>query len=143
MIVDFCRANIDSTEIVHLVHPRPVTWAYLASIFAFIFNIPLVSYSDWLSKLKCLAIHGNSENQGVDTELLQKVHALRLLPFFRSLSGRMHENLEALGFPRLQVARATVLSPMMADPNFPRLAEGDVRAWVGYWRSASLIPKPQ
>lgn len=141
MIVDFCQANVDSTEIVHLVHPRPVPWASLASVFASMLNVPLVPYSTWLSKLENL-VDRKSGSEDVDIELLQKVHALRLLPFFKSLSVHKHDNLEAFAFPRLLVARAMSLSPLMANPDCPRLVDSDVQAWVGYWRRVSLIPGP-
>ncbi|TFY63805.1 hypothetical protein EVG20_g6168 [Dentipellis fragilis] len=127
-----------SSEIVHLIHPRPVPWSTVFRAFSSALNIPLIPYADWLARL-------DKSAEGVqpfaDTNEFSNNPALRLLDWFHSAwSDNGAKATEALGFPKLQTVNAKLASPTLADEHLAQVGEKDVLSWVGYWKSSGFLP---
>lgn len=137
-LIDFrLSGKPSSSTIIHLIHPRPTTWLSLAKSIAAELSIPLVPFSEWLAKLEQ---SGKSKTNGsVEVEDLRRIPALRLLPFFKSMSARVEDSPNAFGFPILACEMAAQLSGTLSDPDIPQLSENDARKWVRYWRKVGFI----
>ncbi|TFY82997.1 hypothetical protein EWM64_g1012 [Hericium alpestre] len=125
-------------NIVHLVHPRPVSWSNVFRHFSSALDLPLVPYTDWLARL-------DKSAEGVspltDTNDFKSNPALRLLDWFHSAWNDHGTGAsEALGFPKLQTINAIKSSPMLADEHVARIGEKDVFQWVDYWKAVGFIP---
>ncbi|KAJ6458386.1 hypothetical protein C8R47DRAFT_1203181 [Mycena vitilis] len=128
------RAIIDmleftsSTQIVHLINPRPVSWSILAKVIADNFGVPVVPYAEWLAKL---------ESASQIPETPKSFRAPRLMPFFRAQNGRTAAA-EAFGFPKMVSTNAVTASQSLRFTNC-QLGEKDVKEWLRYWRSVGLF----
>jgi len=131
-VVDLSQTAPSSDEqVVHLVHPRPVPWDTLANALAKeLTNVKVVSYAEWL---KALDTHAASTSTNAKAD---DIRALRLIPFFHSLSARSDaEGLQAFGFASLGTERAVALSKTMADETvLVQLGNADAKAWIADWR---------
>ncbi|KAH7912698.1 hypothetical protein BJ138DRAFT_1083028 [Hygrophoropsis aurantiaca] len=125
-----------SNHIVHIVHPRPVAWSVLASTLSSEFSVPLVPYHEWLSKLE--ACNSEDTNTDIQSTLLERCRALRLLSFFKNIARDTSRG-EAMGFQELDVTQARAFSSTMADPFLPQLGRDDVLSWIRYWRRSGLL----
>jgi len=135
--------NPSSSKLVHLVHPRPTQWSSLASVVAEKLSVQLVPYSEWLTRLEKASRNGSEdsddENQ-IDVEVMRSIPALRLLPFFRSITAKIEGSANALGFPSLACDRAVEMSSTLsAVQKGNELGEKDVQAWLKYWRKAGAL----
>ncbi|KAK0499795.1 hypothetical protein EDD18DRAFT_1442304 [Armillaria luteobubalina] len=113
----------NSTSIMHLVHPNPVSWSTLACFASTELNVKLVSYTQWLEAL---------ENSALDATVLP---AMRLLPHYKhivKIIGRSLRNREAFGLPRLSTT-------LTQDTSIPSLDENEVRNWMQYWYDAKML----
>ena len=137
-LVDFRKAS-SPTHLVHLVHPRPVTWHTLATAVGAALNVPLVSYAVWLSKLEQYAAQSLSEAGAAPTQAVRSLRALHLLPMYRGMGEKVGRGRRALGMADMDVARATAASPTLADPELRQLGATDVQAWLVYWRKVGLF----
>ncbi|RPD56588.1 acetyl-CoA synthetase-like protein [Lentinus tigrinus ALCF2SS1-7] len=123
-----------TSPILHLVHPRPVSWHALITPIAEELRVPLVPYSTWLSALERSAADGFAANAEVDA--MRQNPALRLLEFFRGQTVSAEK--EAMGDVRLSTENAERASPELA--RLPRLG-GDVSvSWVKAWRKSGFLP---
>ncbi|KAJ7636417.1 hypothetical protein FB45DRAFT_1138067 [Roridomyces roridus] len=123
-MVEFLGAPSTATFI-HLVNPKPVPWATLASMIARNLNVPLVPYATWLSRVEAAG------------EALEGFRAPRLLSTFRALQnpeGQPH----AFGLPKVDIINALDASETLRSGKC-QLGEKDVKSWLGYWRSAGLL----
>ncbi|KZT61208.1 acetyl-CoA synthetase-like protein [Calocera cornea HHB12733] len=127
----------------HLVHPRPVAWDTLLAPLAKAVGCALVPYREWLERVEEAA-------RDPTPVQVQENPATKLLAFFRSVGAAEERRVpsfgpgegegagadrprEAMGLPDLAVRRSAGLGGMR------ELGEGDVRAWVGYWRAKGLL----
>jgi hypothetical protein len=119
-------------DILHLVHPRPVSWTSLISPIAQAIGVPLVSFPEWLAAL----------NQSMDdtsisgVEHMRRNPALRLIDFFRHAD--LDEDREPLGVARLDTKLAVKVSNTL---NFSMnvLGDKDADRWVEAWRRSGFI----
>jgi len=134
VMVDYLQS---SKLILHLRHPRPVPWSNAIRHFASVLKLPLVSYTDWFTRL----------DQGLlSTFDDERVHllepGLRLLEFFRLpydaneprpdiMNKLMHEVVNANGLSESETLR---------NPVLPQISKADVEKWIGYWKSARYLP---
>ncbi|KAH9841056.1 uncharacterized protein C8Q71DRAFT_436612 [Rhodofomes roseus] len=124
-------------DVIHLIHPRPVTWSSLAAVIADELDVSLVPFAEWLSRLE--ALHDappRRPDARTEVELLRTVRALRVLPWYQGLQTS-RSGTEALGFPALSVARAKELSPVLAEA--ASLSSEDVRKWLAFWRETQSL----
>ncbi|KAJ7233038.1 hypothetical protein C8J57DRAFT_1090832 [Mycena rebaudengoi] len=112
------------SKFVHLIHPRPVSWATLGNVVARELAARLVPYSEWVSHVENMPKDKNSSR------------AARLLPFFRSLDRTSSG--DAFGFPKLDMRCAMEMSVSLRSLS-GQLGEEDVKRWIGYWRSVGLL----
>lgn len=134
-LVDFLEAP-GSTFIVHLIHPRPVTWSALAAVLSSELSVALVPYASWLEKVEQLAL------SGVDgpTPAVANLRVLRLLPLFRGFAQRSEVlTSDAMGFSKLSVSEAVALSETLAESRISQITAEDVKRWLGYWRRAKFL----
>lgn len=118
-------------QVVHLSHPRPVPWSKISEFLSKTFNVPLIPYQDWLTRLEESA--GNSGNiTGDDSN-----PALRLLQYFRGLEVGNNPSKEALGLPKLSVVEGTRASASLraAEP----LTTMNVASWINSWERAGFL----
>ena len=124
--------------VLHLAHPNPVSWTTLFSSASDDLKLPLVSYSEWLSKL-------SKSTDGLETEatvsLTERSPALRILDFFVA-SGNYNDDKkgrEAMGLRRLELINAVASSPNLQKENVLALGAENVKAWISYWRSCGFF----
>ncbi|KAF8626806.1 hypothetical protein AX17_006463 [Amanita inopinata Kibby_2008] len=127
---DFRHANL-TTNIVHLVHPRPVPWSRLAAAFSEELEVPMVTFEEWYSRLEKLAC---SQWETGDVEQQKKVPALRLLDFFKSFGNGSSRDVMGAVMGRVSMDQALAYSPTLAKCSWRQLDEYDVRKWISYWR---------
>ncbi|KAK0461857.1 acetyl-CoA synthetase-like protein [Desarmillaria tabescens] len=109
------------TSILHLVHPKPVTWSTLARILSDELNVKLVSCKHWLQVL---------EHSAFDMTTLP---AKRMLPHYKNSAKNIGlRNREAFGLPQLSTTS-------VQDARIPELDENEVRNWVQYWRGTKML----
>ena len=123
----------------HIVHPRGVPFNALIDSAASSLNVPLVPYTEWLSKLS--EEHKSQSLSATDLEKAQSANpALRLFGFFQS--ARIGPEWEPLSVARLDTARAVRVSSVLAQGAKP-LGEVNVRKWLGAWRESGFLPAEQ
>ncbi len=111
----------NSTPIMHLVHPKPVSWSTLARFASQELNVKLVSYSHWLEVL---------EKSTLDAKVFP---AMRILTYYKRCAKIIgSSNREAFGLPRLSTTS-------IQEASIPPLDENEVRNWLQYWREAKML----
>ncbi|KAF9556254.1 acetyl-CoA synthetase-like protein [Agrocybe pediades] len=141
-LVDYrLSGNPGSSAILHLTHPRPVAWSKLAAAISRELSVEAVPFIDWFKKLEKAKDSMAKEEEGKDeVDAMRAVPALRLLPFFQSMSSKVQESPYAFGLACLSNTAAVRLSPTLSDPAKSKpLQEEDALSWLGYWRSAGFI----
>ncbi|KAI1786493.1 acetyl-CoA synthetase-like protein [Ganoderma leucocontextum] len=123
----FVEMRSSPESILHLVHPRPISWHDLIAPIAQELEVPLVPYATWLAALE-------SSAEG-SLDAARENPALRLLDFFRS-SAEGNEK-PPLGLWRLATKKAVEASETLA--RMPQLEEADVRRWVAAWRTSGFL----
>jgi hypothetical protein len=133
----------DATAAYNFVHPRPVEWDGLISQVNDALlqqevvkeRLPIVKYEEWLSLLEAQA-------SSATAELIEKLPAIKLIDFFRSLklsmdAGTSGKVKEAAGGPMFSTAKAQQISKAMAD--LPKLSREDASLWIKYWKSTGFL----
>ncbi|KAF4612669.1 hypothetical protein D9613_011881 [Agrocybe pediades] len=140
-LVDYRKCGSPSlSTILHLTHPKPAPWSLLAKAIAQNLSIDLVSYAEWLEKLRRAATSGKDER--ADIEAMRRIPALRLLPFFQAMSSRQAGCSNAFGFPRLDNHGAVRLSDTLSkSTDHMELGNKDVESWMKYWESVGFVQK--
>ncbi|KAF9553324.1 acetyl-CoA synthetase-like protein [Agrocybe pediades] len=137
-MIDYrCAGSSGTSSVVHLVHPRPVSWAKLAYVAAKELSVPLVSYEKWLGKLENIGIQ-DRDTAGMSVESLKAIPALRLLGFYRAIGANLKKNGNAFGLPRLSCENAIKLSPTLAN-GVSSLGEEDVMSWLKFWTDIGYV----
>ncbi|CAL1699334.1 unnamed protein product [Somion occarium] len=120
-------------SILHLAHPRPVTWETIMEGLSKELDLPSEPYTEWLRRLKQ---KGTGVDPAVEAENLGHYPALKILDFF----ARAQETLscaEAMGIPRLDVSEATRVAPTLQK--LAPLTSNDTTRWLAYWRSSGFL----
>jgi hypothetical protein len=121
-----------SYAVLHLVHPRPVSWASLITPIAKNIGVPLVSFPEWLDAF-------NISTDDISTSEVERMHhnpALKLTEFFRHAD--LDKDKEPLGVARLDTEYACKVSRTM-NVTMNRLDEKDAITWVDAWRQSGFI----
>lgn len=116
----------DASGILHLVHTRPVRWGTVLEVFSKETGVPIVPWSEWITRLSGFVGKADSARE---------VPALRILEFWRSmgdggLSGMAA--MELVSTDRAQQVSATLKS---MEP----LNEVDAKKWLAYWKRAGVL----
>ncbi|KAG8930870.1 hypothetical protein FRC02_003563 [Tulasnella sp. 418] len=124
-----------SSEVLHLAHPRSVSWTEIFTPIAQALNVPLVPYSEWVARLDESLRTAKSEMEAV-----RENPALRLIDFFRSNNAdTVPPGREAGGLPKLATDIAVQVAPSLQEQNLPQLGEKDALSWVNYWKSTGFL----
>ncbi len=127
-----------TSPILHLVHPRPVSWHTLIAPIAEELRVSLVSYSTWFAALErsAAAPEGSAADAEFDVDAMRANPALRLLEFFRAQTFSPEK--EPLGAVRLSTENAERASDELA--RLPELREEMSMSWVKAWRKSGFLP---
>ena len=129
----FTEMRYSPQPILHLVHPRPVSWSTLITPIAKQLGVQLVTYEEWLAALEASVATGSAG----ELETMAANPALRILPFLRSQKGTNTRGREALGLVTLSTELATRVSDTLAT--LPRLDAGRAVSWVEAWRKTRFL----
>lgn len=127
-----------SSPVMNIAHPHPVPWTYVMRSVSSLLNLPMVPFSEWVSKL---------DNAAKNPNALKSNPALALLDFYKQMSPSFADDLEegsakgvcreAGGLAILDVKQATTESRSLKDA--PALTEEDVGKWVSYFKAKGFL----
>lgn len=132
-----------SSQTLHIVHPNPSSWSTTMRTIGSVLNLPLVPFSEWVSKLEASA--NSLDQQGGGAASLRSNPSLALLDFYKHM-GRAFEDApkefdvegkEAGGIARLSTDKSTGESESLK--NAPTITEQDAKRWIGYWRAKGFL----
>ena len=126
----------DISDILHLAHPRPVSWSTVVEPIARELRLPIVPFDIWFASLQK---SGDGLSADSEIEVMKRNPALKILDFFRGANEKMNESAESMGLPQLDVSRAEKVAPSLAPDALPQLSKLDAQKWIEYWRSVGAI----
>lgn len=127
-----CIDPTPDAHTLHIVHPRGVPFNTLMASAASSLNVPLVPYSEWLSKLS--EEHKTQSHSETNLEKAQASNpALRLFGLYQS--ARIGSEWEPLSVARLETKRTVRVSNVLAE-RVKLLDEENVWKWLGSWRAS-------
>ena len=129
----FTEMRHSSEPIVHLVHPRPVSWSTILEPIAKELNVPLVPYAKWLSALEGSVEQGSAE----EVEAMRLNPALRLLEFYKAQATTMTPDREAMGLVFISTDKAVQVSESLA--RLPQLDGERARMWLAAWKKSGFL----
>ena len=131
------RHSLD--PIVHLLHPRPVSWHTLLAPIAQELDVPLVPFTEWLSRLEGSVAQGSAE--GVKTMGLNA--ALRLLSLYKARGEIVDRTLgvDVMGFATIGTDKAVRVSESLAS--LPQLDGETAMRWLVAWRKSGFLPRQE
>ena len=131
----FAEMRHSEEPFLHLVHPHPTTWHTVMEPIANTFNVPLVSYEQWLSALEASVNAGTTE----EVELMKANPALRILPFFKAQGQQMDatDEREPMGFVHLSTEKAAKVSKSFTQ--MPQLDAERALRWVAAWKKSGFL----
>ena len=112
----------------HLVNPARVQWDDAFDYIAKKLDVPLVSYREWLSKLK---------EASTTVKNAQEHSALRLLEFYGSLT--QESGLEVGGLPSCDTEITRSVCPVLDGEGLRDLKAEEIQRWLDYWKSLGLL----
>jgi hypothetical protein len=126
------EARNSSTPLLNLAHPQPVPWNLLFKRIASTLDVPLVPWSQWLTKLEA-ELEVEQEPSCSRTE---DTSALLLLDLWRQIPLHTDPEAEAVS-PRMSTKLAVQEIPSLAAAR--QLSTEDVDKWLFYWRSIGFL----
>lgn len=125
--------------ILHLVHPRPISWSSVIGPVSHALSLPVVPYAEWLARLRSTQA-GTDHSGASEVQLMQANPGLMLLDFFaHAVSSEAQREDDAMGIRTLDVTKALQVAPSLTDSHLPQLEEKDIMSWVGYWRRIGFL----
>ncbi|TCD65683.1 putative NRPS-like protein biosynthetic cluster [Steccherinum ochraceum] len=115
--------------VLHLAHPRPVSFSTIISSVAQALDLPLVPFADWLARLRT---SGEELSAQSEVEMMKISPALRLLPFFSRADTRSGLR-ETMGLRGMDMSRALEVAQSLSENNLPQLNDTNVSGWLSYW----------
>ena len=112
----------------HLVNPTPSQWDDVFDYIAKKLDVPLVSYPEWLSKLK---------EASTTVKNAQEHSALRLLEFYGSLTRGTGS--EAGGLPSCNTEVTRGVCPVLNGEGSRDVKGEEIQKWLDYWKSLGLL----
>lgn len=113
---------------IHLVNPTPSQWDDVFGYIAEKLGVPLVSYPEWLSKLK---------EASTTVKNTREHSALRLLEFYRSLG--QGSGSEAGGLPSCSTEVIRGICPVLSGESSRGAKAEEIQRWLDYWKSLGLL----
>ncbi|KAI0944350.1 Type I Iterative Polyketide synthase (PKS) [Taiwanofungus camphoratus] len=130
---------MDSSRLVlHLRHPRPAPWTVVMGYFASFLHMPLVPYSEWVSRLE----QSLTSKDKTSARYLER--GTRLLQWFRMAiesDNVHHAAMEDNGLTHsLAIEEGCRASETLRDVHLAQIGPRDVEKWLTYWRSVDFLP---
>ncbi|TFY60143.1 hypothetical protein EVJ58_g5333 [Rhodofomes roseus] len=126
-------------RVLHVQHPRPVSWSSTMQLFSAALNLPIAPYTEWYSRLES-GLSFTSDPSS--TQYLER--GLRLLEFFRlpllTEPGNSRPDVMNTLVHGIDLKNALDASATLQDPELPVIVREDVDRWIGYWRSIGYLP---
>ncbi|KAH8099950.1 acetyl-CoA synthetase-like protein [Cristinia sonorae] len=132
--------------ILHLTHPRPVSWNTIITPISRALSLPLVPYGDWFEALR--ASQARTELSTDEVELMQRNPALMLLDFYANAkAGKLSTSVgdepntsgEAMGLRTLDVSLAVEVALSLQESQLDELGEKDAEKWIEYWKGIGFL----
>lgn len=120
----------------HLLHPRPVSWASIMEPLAKVLGLGIVPFEEWVNRL---------EKSGEDLTADKEVEVMRQNPALKIIGTFIRAKLappmcrEAMGIPHLDSTQAQRVSSSLAPERLPELTVSDALRWVEYWKSIGFL----
>ncbi|KZT66074.1 hypothetical protein DAEQUDRAFT_752280 [Daedalea quercina L-15889] len=135
-MLDFLDAP---ARVLHVQHPRPVSWSAAMQHFSAALNLPVAPYTEWYSRLESGLTFTSDPSS---TQYLER--GLRLLEFFRlpllAEPGNPRPDVMNTLVHGMNLTNALDASATLQDPALPGIVREDVDRWIGYWRSIGYLP---
>lgn len=127
IMIDIVHSRGTQDEVLHLCHPRPVSWTSMMETFAKELNLRVVPFSEWVSLLE--KRRSETKNEA------QKLPALKLLSFFQQIAKNEkfkygERQNEALVSARMGTDNLCRISPRVTA--LASLSESDFRSWPSF-----------
>jgi hypothetical protein len=107
----------------HLAHPRMIPFSTIVRYAAEAFKVPVVSYSEWISKLERIV-----EDPNFDIGVVAQKQSLGLLPLFQFLNENSLDEVD------VETRRAHEVASALNEEHLPPLGKTDASRWVAYWK---------
>jgi len=123
--------NAETTSLalhLHVVNPTPSQWDDVFGYIAKKLNVPLVSYPEWISKLK---------EASTTVKNAQEHSALRLLEFYGSLT--QGSGSEAGGVPSCSTEVTRGICQVLNEESSRGVKADEIQKWLDYWKSLGLL----
>ncbi|KAI0731474.1 ketoacyl-synt-domain-containing protein [Fomitopsis betulina] len=135
-VIDFINS---SARVLHVQHPRPVSWTSAVQHISAALNLPVAPYTEWFARLESgLTFTADPAS----TQYLER--GLRLLDFFRlpliSEPGNPRPDIMNTLVHSMDLKHALEASATLHDPSLPGISREDVDRWIAYWRSIGYLP---
>ena len=129
----FVEMRDSPSQILHLVHPRPVAWQSLIEPIAAELQVPVVPYAAWLAALERSAVDVDKRS---NVDNVRENPALHLVDFFRSRACTV-KGRDSFGLVRLSTENAQRVSETLA--HMPELSQPDAMRWMAAWQDSGFL----
>ncbi|KAL5534944.1 hypothetical protein ACEPAF_3034 [Sanghuangporus sanghuang] len=141
----------------HLVHPRPIVWTDLMSIFSRRLRLPIVHIDFWMRALHrtvceaeevASAFKIDSAARESMREVFRQNPAARMIKFFiqqhESCKGKpLSPDKQTVWTPLVRCERAVAASRTLQGSQLPRIGEHDVEQWMQNWKRVGFLTSGQ
>ncbi|KAL5495879.1 hypothetical protein ACEPAI_1343 [Sanghuangporus weigelae] len=141
----------------HLVHPRPIVWTDLMSIFSRRLRLPIVHMDFWMKVLHravyeaekvASALKDDSAARESMREMLRQNPAARMIKFFiqehESCKGKpLSPDKQTVWTPLVRCERAVAASRTLQSSQLPQIGEHDVDQWIQNWKRVGFLTSKQ
>ena len=112
----------------HLVNPTPSQWDDVFGCIAKKLDVPLVTYSEWLAKLKeaCTVVKN-----------IQKHSVLRLLEFYEAIDQGSGSEVGGMPSCNMEVTRS--VCAVLNGESLREVKAEEIQRWLEYWESVGLL----
>lgn len=124
-------------EVFHIVHPKPTPWSDIASAFAKLLDIQVVSYDEWLGALEDRLIEAGTDHTKVE-RAFKEMPALRLMDFFREAKKKKIVDRRPFEIARVDSMKAQAASPTLREMRGVGVA--DIETWIAFWKKSGFLP---
>lgn len=114
-----------SEPVLHLVHPYTVPWTVISETASKALNIPIIPYTEWLSRLQDAARKSSD-----DPDAPKHNPALKLIEFFEK--DLPEESPLVIG-----TDKAVEVSRSLREAK--KMDSGEVERWMSYWKKVGLL----
>ncbi|KAH0586648.1 hypothetical protein H2248_007864 [Termitomyces sp. 'cryptogamus'] len=122
----------------HLVHPYRVHLMNLLSPIASYFSIPIVSFNEWLEKLRGLLVNDPTSGVSETTSYVPSdLRVLSLLDYFSVKNSS--DDFEKWQDSDIDITQMKLHSPTMSSEQLLPLGCEDAHRWMAYWMSVGLL----